>query len=59
MFLHSSVKHGLLCFGDYVVLGIILFVVWVEFLFGSFLGNLLFRCCVGEGSSLDLVQHGD
>ena len=25
MFLHFSVNHGLLCFGDIVVLGIVLF----------------------------------
>ena len=41
MFLHSSVNHGLLCFRDIVVLGMVLF---------AMLMRVLVKCIMGSSS---------
>ena len=39
MFLHSSVNHGLLYFGDIVVLGIVLFAIVMRVLVKCIMGS--------------------
>ena len=39
MFLHFSVHHGLLCFGDIVALGIVLFAMLMRVLVKCIMGS--------------------